>query len=71
MNVIMAKCEDILSCANPSASKVYEALWYLLHDKTKGTTMEDFNVVAECVAKKHPEYLDAFFDILFFNIKFI
>lgn len=71
MNTIMAKCEDILSCTNPSASKVREALWYLLHDKAKGITMEDFKVVAECVAKKHPEYLDAFFDILFFNIKFI
>lgn len=71
MNTIMARCRDILSRANPSASKVYEALWYLLRDKAKGITMNDFNVVAENVANKHPEYLDAFFDILFFNIKFI
>lgn len=70
-NMIHEKTMEIVRGANPEARKINEALRFLLNNRAKGTLVSDFVLVAETIREHHPQYIDAFFDILFFNVKFI
>lgn len=70
-NPIYNKAMEIVHRSNPEARKVNEALCFLLNNKAKGTRVNDFVLTAQTIQERHPQYVDAFFEILFFNVKFI